>query len=185
MRLENDFPRVRNRIRREGYVTWAAHRELLVSFAGMMAARSPMFRTQAEARVRASLQCAYDRSILAKNYAITLMRAEIATRRQAWQGWDWALGYTTDPSGPLITSDQTVGMWGNRRDQTDAFADGDFWVWCPLSWDMCLIGSSKPLGERRTTELDPQHLAEIRRLTREQAGRFVVSPVRLKELESA
>lgn len=183
MRIENEFPRVREQIRRDGYANWPKHRELLVAFAGMMAARSVMFRGQAEAEVLGSLRGHADGESLAKNYAITRMRSEIEARRQTWQAWDWALGYTVSPADPIVTSDQAVGMWGNAPDQATAHTINDFWIWCPLSWDMCLIGSSQPLAGGRTRPLEPNHLSEIRRRTRSQASRFVVSPVRLENLD--
>lgn len=105
MRLENDFPRVRDQIRRDGYANWPRHRDLLVAFAGMMAARSAMFRGQAEAEVLGSLRGHADGESLAKNYAITRMRSEIEARRQTWPAWYWVLGYTVDPADPVVTSD--------------------------------------------------------------------------------
>lgn len=184
MRLENDFPRVRQEIRRDGYASWPKHRELLVTFAGMMAARSTMFRGQAEAEVRGSLRSHTERQSLAKNYAITRMRSEIEARQQTWHAWDWALGYAASPADPIVTSDQAVGMWGNAPDQATAHSNNEFWIWCPLSWDMCLIGSSRPLNAERTRELAPNHLSEVRSLTRKQASRFIVSPVRLEDMNS-
>jgi hypothetical protein len=93
VRLENDFPPVRDQIRRDGYASWPKHRDLLVTFAGMMAARSAMFRGQAEAEVLGSLRSHANRESLAKNYAITRMRSEIectgASRRPVlgMAGW--------------------------------------------------------------------------------------------------
>ena len=49
-RLENDVPRIRDRIRANGYQSWTAHRDVLVDFAVMMETRSPLFRTQASPR---------------------------------------------------------------------------------------------------------------------------------------
>lgn len=182
VRMERDFPLVRDRIRREGHATWIQHRELLVSFAAMMAARSPMFRTQAEGAICEPLQASAEgAAVLAKNYAITLMRTQIEARCREWLAWDWALGYSVEPANPVITCDQPVGMWGNQQDQANAVVHSDFWVWCPLSWDMCLIGSSKPLADVRTAELNGRHLSDIRRRTRAQAARFVVSPVPVEE----
>jgi hypothetical protein len=140
-----------------------------------------MFRTQAEARVSASLQGDDERAKRSKNYAITLMRDELEARRRRWQAWHWALGFAADAADPVITSDQAVGMWGTRQDQSAAFEDSDFWLWCPLSWDMCLIGCSKALTDTRARMLNSQQLSEIRSLTRAQAQRFVVSPIRLPD----
>ncbi len=44
-------------------------------------------------------------------------------------------------------------MWGNGADITEAYEQNDFWLWCQLSWDMCLIASSQPLSGEPTAEL--------------------------------
>lgn len=74
-------------------------------------------------------------------------------------------------------------MWGEAPEQVAAHADNDFWIWFPMAWDMCLIGSSRSLNGETTRELAPNHLSELRSRTRSQASRFVVSPVRLENLD--
>lgn len=54
-RHEDNFPKVPKLIRKEGYATWERHREVLVSFAAMLAARSPLFRTQTVSAILPSL----------------------------------------------------------------------------------------------------------------------------------
>ncbi len=144
-RLENQLPLVRERVRAKGYASWDEHRELLVSFAAMMAARSPLFRTQSVAQILPSLATHPNGEALAKNFAITQMRNEIQRRPKEWEQYHWVLGFTKNPEHPFIASDQGVGMWGNGATPAEAYATNDFWMWCPLSWDMCLIASSRPL----------------------------------------
>ena len=181
-RLENQLPIVRERIRVEGYASWIEHHELLVSFAAMMAARSPLFRTQSTCQVLHSLRVQANGEALAKNYSITQMRTEIERRRTEWARFHWVLGVATRPDIPFVTSDQVVGMWGNGAGPAEAYSSNDFWIWCPISWDMCLIGSSQPLSGPTTTELASEHIAEVQTLTRRQATVFVASPVRLVHL---
>ena len=181
-RLENDFPRIRGRIREDGHQSWTQHRDVLVDFVVMVAARSPLFRTQAISQVRPSLANGSTGNLLAKNYSITLMRTEIWRRRQQWRRYCWVLGYTKNPEHPFITSDQVVGMRGNALTLWEALQQDDFWLWCPLSWDMCLIGSSRPLDAGPTAALRQKHIAELQTLARRQAVKFVASPVRISHL---
>lgn len=181
-RLENDLPRLRRVIRETSYESWTAHRNTLVAFAAMMAARSPLFRTQAISQVLPSLAGEPNRASLAKNYSITLMRGEIQRRATDWQAYHWVLAYTLNPEHPFVAGDQGVGMVGAALTLPEAFERNDFWLWCPLSWDTCLIASSQPLTARPTAELGRDHIAKIRDLTRRQAMRFIASPVPLPTL---
>ena len=181
-RLENDVPRVWNSIRAKGYESWADHRDVLVDFVVMMAARSPLFRTQAIAQVRRTLPDGSAGDTLAKNFAITSMRAEMEGRPRQWKGYDWVLRYTEDPEHPFIAGDQVVGMQGSALTLEEAVRQNDFCLWCGLSWDMCLLASSKPLDAKATALLQPKHVAELQTLTRRQSRKFVVSPVPISRL---
>ena len=181
-RLENDFPRIRDRLRTNGHQSWTEHQDMLVDFAVMMAARSPIFRTQAVSQVRSSLAAGSTSDVLAKHFSITSMRTEMRRRSQEWNKYHWVLSCTKDPEHPFIASDQVVGMWGNALTSVDALQQNDFWMWCPLSWDMCLIASSQPLDAEPTVALLPEHIAELQTLTRQQATRFVVASVPMSRL---
>jgi hypothetical protein len=186
-RLERLLPRVRRLIRAEGYDTWIRHREVLVSFAAMLTARSPLFRSQSVSQVLPSLGDNLQASVLARNFSITLMRTEIERRAREWQLYDWVLGYTRTPEHPFVTSDQGVGMRGNASDVAEALDQNDFWLWCPVSWDMCMVASSRTLKatSASASELRPEHVSEIQTLTRQQAARFVASPRILPSLTRA
>lgn len=79
-------------------------------------------------------------------------------RTREWINLDWALAYTIDPDVPFVTSDQPLAMRGDARDQVVAWEQNDFWLSCPLAWDMCLVASSQPLKGPRTVALAPEHL---------------------------
>ena len=68
--FENQLPRVRSLIRAEGFESWVQHREFLVAFAAMMAARSPLFRVQSVSAIAASLAHVPNATELAKNFSI-------------------------------------------------------------------------------------------------------------------
>ena len=181
-RPENDVPRIRDHIRANGHQSWTEHQDVLVAFAVMMATRSPLFRMQAVEQVRPSLADGSTGDVLAKNYSITLMRTEMHRRPQTWKGYHWVLGYTKEPEHPFIASDQVVGMWGNAPSSVDALSRNDFWLWCPLSWDMCLIASSLPLNAGPTAALRPEDVSELQTLAKWQATKFVASPVPISRL---
>src|SRR5215467_11097649 len=44
--FENQIPKARSAIRSDGFESWVVHRDLLVAFAAMIAARSPLFMVQ-------------------------------------------------------------------------------------------------------------------------------------------
>ena len=180
--LENDVPKIRNLIRANGYQSWTEHRDVLVNFAAMMAARSPLFRNQAISQLCPSLADGLSGDDLAKNFSITLMRTEMGQRPQEWKEYDWVLGYTKNPKHPFIASDQVIGMWGNALTPLEALHKRDFWLWCPLSWDMCLVASSLPLDAEPTAPLQSEHVTELQTLARQQAGKFVASPVPISRL---
>jgi alpha/beta superfamily hydrolase len=175
-RLENAFPSVREQIRRDGYGSWIGHRDLLVAFAAMMAARSPLFREQALSHLPIT------DDTLAKNYSLTLMRSEIVRRTERWGRYHWALSHTDNPDHPFFASDQVVGLWGNAPSPSVAVERDDFWMWCPLAWDMCLVGSSRPIVGDVTRKLQNADVIEIQKLTRKQAQVFLAGPVPLLHL---
>ena len=73
-------------------------------------------------------------------------------------------------------------MRGNALRSVDALRRNDFWLWCPLSWDMCLIASSLPLDAWPTAALLPEGVSELQTLARRQAVKFVASPVPISRL---
>lgn len=167
-------------IRRQGYATWAAHRDVLIGFAAMLSARSPLFLAQAANLVASSLASDPDKDVLARNYGSTTMRAEVPDRGDRWiRGLHWVLRYVPDPASPVVASDQNVGMDGVVPDITEAAADPRTTWFFPVAWDMYLLGSVARI-EPTCAESCENDLRLLRSLVMAQAQRFVVSPVRLQ-----
>lgn len=181
LRPENDFPIVRERIRSEGFPSWVQHRDRLVQFAAMLSARSPMFLDQAASSIRGSLASRANGDVLVRNYALTIMRAEVEERFQRWQGLHWALRFTANPACPVIACDQSVGMDGCVDDIRLALQDWRTTLFFPVSWDMCLFGSPAELAPA-CAEFVAEDLRRLQSFIVKQARLFVVSPVRLESI---
>jgi hypothetical protein len=112
VRLENDYPGVRDEIVSSGFALWTKHREFLLSFMRMMGVRSPLFREQkvAEGKMIRALvveEINHERNTIKvksltpspvspafiRNRAITQMREEIE-KGAAWlKDFHWALRF--------------------------------------------------------------------------------------------
>lgn len=184
LQSENEFPIALARIRSDGFDTWSADRDVLVRLAAMLSARSPVFLDQAAESIRDSLEGTPEASTLARNYALTLMRAEVHERTRRWQELHWALRFTQDPQAPVIACDQSVGMDGRVRDRSLALQDPHTTIFVPMSWDMCLFGSPARL-EPSCAAFVPEDLQRLQSFVIKQARIFVVSPVPMDETSLA
>ena len=183
--LENNVPRIRDRIRNEGHASWVRDREVLVEFMVMMAVRSPLFREQVLAKELSQLHKGSNGNGAAKDSAIALMVREMRRTPHPWQELDWVLRYTKEAENPFVASDQVVGMTGSAPTLEESLQINDFWLYCPLSWDMCLIGSSRPLDADRSAPHELEYVLQLQTLMKQQARRFVASPSQIPRLTSS
>lgn len=181
LKPENEFPVVREKLRFQGYTQWRAHLDSLVRFAAMLSARSPMFLDQAATSIRHSLSGHANADLLARNYGLTAMRAEVMNRYDCWRKLHWALRFTTKPESPVIACDQSVGIDGHVDDVRLALEDSRTTLFFPVSWDMCLFGSPARL-EPDCAEFLEADLLRLRSFVMQQARVFVVSPIRLDDV---
>ena len=182
--LENNVPTIRSRIRNDGYDSWRLHRGVLVDFAVMMAARSPLFREQVVSKEHSPLPVGKNSNGPEKDSTITLMVTEMGRVQHPWQELDWVLRHTTDPENPFVACDQVVGMTSSAPTLEEAVQTNDFWLSCPLSWDMCLLGSSRPLATDLTAPHELVHVMKLQTQIKRQARKFVASPTRISRLTS-
>ena len=138
-----------------------------------------MFLDQAASSIRDSLAPYPDADVLARNYGLTTMRAEVEERSRRWQSLHWALRFTTNPGSPVIGCDQSVGMDGYVDDIRVALQDPRTTLFFPVSWDMCLFGSPVELTPV-CAEFIEADLQRLRSFVAKQARIFVVSPVHLE-----
>ena len=140
---------------------------------------------QVLSRERSSLALSSTSNGAAKDFAITLMMTEVRRMSQQWKGYDWVLRHTKERENPFIASDQVVGMRGNSPTLEAIVQINDFWLFCPLSWNMSLLASSLPLDADLTAPHKLLHVVELQTLMKRQARRFVASPTQITRFTSS
>jgi hypothetical protein len=199
VRLENDYPGVRDAIVSSGFAEWTKHREFLLSFMRMMGVRSPLFRQQKieEGKmIRAlvieevnhelntikvkSLTPSRVAPAFIRNRAITQMREEIE-KGAAWlTDFHWALRFTDSVAEPFITSELPFAAEGPPGDLKDILAHPDTLLVFPLSWQACLFGSLRKF-DIETDKFDTADMRTTRRKYRAWASQFLLSPIKLDQ----
>lgn len=199
VRLENDYPRVRDEIVSSGFALWTKHREFLLSFMRMMGVRSPLFREQkiAEGKnIRALVVEEVDRDrntikvksltpspvppAFIRNRAITQMCEEVQ-KGAAWLAdFHWALRYTDSVTEPFIISELPFAAEGPPGDLKDVLAHPDTLLVFPLCWQACLFGSLRKF-DTETDKFDTADMHTTRRKYRAWAQKFLLSPIEIDE----
>lgn len=196
-RLENDFPRVRAQIAKNGFSSWTDHKKFLLSYMQMIRARSPLFfnqwREQSKSiRVATITEVGADgRSVKVdslegrplteaetQNWIISKMREEIKKGPDWLADFHWALRYTDLPEDPVITAEQPLVCIGKSTDLATALKDPETLIYFPISWQALLFGSSRRF-DVETDKFLPDTLQRVRRAYIENGRRFLVSPQRL------
>ncbi len=139
LKLENDYPLLRNEMISSGFTRWSEHRDFLLSFMQMMRARSLLFREQKQKEGNNLLaweieEVSPDREsvklksmtpspvsrVFIRNRAITAMREEIQ-KGVAWlKDFDWALRYSDSITEPFIISEMPFVAIGPCADVEEA-----------------------------------------------------------------
>jgi hypothetical protein len=110
-----------------------------------------------------------------RNWTITEMRCEIQ-KGAAWlDDFNWALRYCDSPASPFITSEIPFVSQGHRSSLADALHDPETLLFFPLCWQACLIGSRQTF-DLHTDRLGDQDMRTFRRMYRESADLFLLSP---------
>jgi hypothetical protein len=195
--LENEFPRVRERILKDGYPSWTDHKKLLLEYMQMMRARSPLFFDQWREQAK-GIRLAKVTKVLpdgrslevdsldgrpmtqgeTQNWTISRMREEIR-KGPDWLGeFHWALRYTSSPMDPVVTAEQPLVSIGNSTDVATAIADPETLIYFPVCWQAFLFGSIRRF-DVETEEFHPDTLRRVRRAYFENGRHFLVSPQRI------
>ena len=202
-KLEITFPAVRRALVASGFADWRNNVKILLAFAQMLRARSPLFRDQSLAQ-RRNLAFLKIEEILPpepsktesgksvtpirysphvpseaemRNKTITDMRAEIG-KGAAWMSdMHWCLRVTYNADDPFVTCDTPLVMEG-RVAQENALGDWGTLVFFPLCWQACLVGSPAKF-DIETDSLAPSDMKKLSALYLKSAIRFVFSPTRI------
>jgi len=201
LRLENDYPRVREELVSTGYKRWTDHLEFLLTFMQMMRARSTLFREQKTMEGKSLLayeieEVYHDRNAIKlksmtpkpvpaafiKNRAITEMREEIQ-KGAAWlKGFCWALRYCESITDPFVISELPFTIEGSTTDLEDAIAHSDTLLIFPLCWQACLFGSLRRF-DVETDKFGMEDMQTARRKYRAWAKSFILSPVQFSNFQ--
>lgn len=196
--LENIFPKVCRELVSRKFANWKEHRDVLLRYAQMLRARSLLFFSQkrVEGRnLRAWIveEVGPDRmSVKVKsmtpeplpdgfirNWTINQMRDEIK-KGAAWlNDFNWALRYCDSPSTPFIVSEFPLLLYGPCSNPVDAMRDPASLLFFPLCWQACLIGS-RQYFDIETDRFGSEDMLTARRMYRESAELFILSPTRLE-----
>ena len=197
--LENEFPRVRTQILKEGFPSWVQHKDFLLSYMQMMRARSPLFfehwseqsraiRVATITEVLSDTQVKVDSlngrpftSAETHDWTISKMREEIKKGADWMANFHWALRYTDSSSNPVITAEQPVAFIGSKPDISTALTDPDTLIYFPICWQAFLFGSIRRF-DIETEKFYPATLQAIRRAYLENGRQFLISPQKLDDI---
>jgi hypothetical protein len=201
LELENEFPRVRERLlslRKQAFRNWTKHLPFLLRYMDMLRARSPLYFTQKEAEEKAiptwtiqkvegnritltSIEPSTAPAPFIKNRTIHYMREEIQ-RSGAWLcDLNWALRYTDSVTEPFVTCEAPFVAEGPDVPAAERLQHPDTLLYFPVCWQICLFGSHQrfDLGTDKLSSLD---LSVMRRKYRSFAQEFLVSPTKLDNI---
>lgn len=200
--LENKLPQIRENIISEGFSEWPQYKDFLLRFINMLRARSLLFRqeniehsshvpmltltklvkivgtqqTWKYEPFHPRIQQEHER--LLKNKAITDMRSEIEEGAAIFSELYWALRYTTDPTNPIIFNEYCCMINGTAITKEAAADNPNTLVFCPISWQMCLVGSPQRF-DVETDKFHPNDLRKLQKIYAETARYFIVSPTKI------
>lgn len=116
-----------------------------------------------------------------RNRAITEMCAEIQ-KGAAWlNDFNWALRYCDSPADPFVIAELPVVASGQCATLEEAMQNQETLLFFPLCWQACLIGS-RQFFDIETDRFAQEDMRRVRRVYRETAKLFLLSPRRLGDL---
>jgi hypothetical protein len=198
MRLENDFPRIRSQIVRDGFASWGRHKEFLLAYMQMIRARSPLFFDEWRAYAT-TMRVARITSVLhdplrghgvqhdgfrpmtpaeIRDWTIAQMREEVRKGADWLSNLHWALRYTDSPTDPVVTCESPFISTGGSANREAAMNAPETLFYFPICWQATLFGSIRPF-DTETELFHPETLQSVRSLYRENGRQFLISPQRL------
>ncbi|MHB8526625.1 MAG: DUF4238 domain-containing protein [Candidatus Acidiferrales bacterium] len=197
--LEQTFPRVRAQLIEDNFENWTDFRDFLLCYLQMMRARSLSFIADVR-KAGASLRGLVIKEVLPDGRSVKVdsltpspLPADFITNWTIGQmteeihkgsGWaaefNWALRYTDSAEDPFIVGDGPIVF----RTPSPTIAEGmhhlETLLFFPLCWQACLIGS-RQFFEIETDRFVHEDMYQVRRIYKETAELFLVSPQRLKD----
>lgn len=193
--LERSYPRVREELISSKFRNWKERLGFLLRYIQMIRARSLLFFDQMQIEgqnLRAWVveEVSPDRksvkvpsmtpeplpSRFIRNWTITQMRNQIQQGATWLNDFNWALRYCESVTEPFVICEMPVMAWGKQHtDLAEMLRDSETLLFFPLCWQACLVGSRQYFHEE-TGVFGQQDMQRARRIYREEASLFVVSP---------
>lgn len=199
LKLENDYPLICARIVSSGFTEWIGHRMFLLSYMQMMSARSLLFFERMHAKgkdlkvpvvnevlpdgkVNLSFAPSLPSEGLIKNWSLSQMCREMMRGAPELYDFDWTLRFCDSPRDPFVVSESPFALQGSRPEATleEAFQHPDSLLFFPLCWQAILVGSRRPFNIK-TDRFAPADIRRCRRMYRDSAKLFLVSPSKLND----
>lgn len=203
--LENEFPRVREKLIVDCFRNWKRHRRFLFKFMQMLRARSPLFFEQKQAEGKAlktwtvkeahpdgktitldSMEPKPPSDAFIKNRTILHMREEIKKGADWLWGFHWSLRLCDSVDTPFVMSEAPFLAVGDRPGEIDQMLrDPETLLFFPICWRACLFGSRRRF-DKETDNFGPEDMRTFRKKYRHFAKVFLLSPTKLDDItESA
>jgi len=195
--LERTFPALRQELISNNFRNWKDHRDFLLRYIQMIRARGLLFFDQKHAEGRALQtwvieEISPDRRIIKvrsivpeppseafiRNRALAEMRAEIKKGAAGLNDFNWALRLCESVADPFIISEIPFMAFGPSATSEEAMRHPETLLFFPLCWQACIIGS-RQFFDDETGVLGQEDMQRARKMYREKASLFVLSPTKL------
>jgi hypothetical protein len=193
--LERTYPRIRRELIANNFRNWKDQLGFLLRYVQMLRARSLLFFDQMQMEgqnLRAWVieEISPDRKSVKvrsmtpewlppesiRNWTITQMRQQIQQGATWLNDFNWALRYCESEFEPFVISEIPLMAWGGKHsDPAEMLRHPETLLFFPLCWKACLIGSRRAFDEE-TGVFGQQDMQTARRIYREKASLFIVSP---------
>lgn len=193
--MENQFPILRALLVTKRFEGWRLHQDFLCRYMQMIRTRSPLYFQQKkielstqpiwtvanvdESGTKLTLENMEGRLMTpTKIYDHTLskMRDEFKQGVGWMNEFYWTMRITDDPRNPFVAGEQPLFIASDENLHTDVMQHPATHIFFPLCWQACLVGNRIPWSNDMQS-IASDKLRVIRRIIRQKAEKFVVSPL--------
>ena len=109
------------------------------------------------------------------DHALSKMREEFKQGVGWISQFNWTVRITDDPQDPFVAGEQPLFLSSEDNLQTGVMQHPTTHLYFPLCWQACLVGKRSPWLDHTQT-IASDKLRVIRRIVRQTAQKFIVSP---------
>jgi Protein of unknown function (DUF4238) len=193
--MENQFPAIRTLLVTNGFEGWKLHHDFLCRYMQMIRTRSPLYfqqkktelasqhiwtiKTVDESGTKLTLESMEGRLMTPAeihDHTLSKMRDEFKQGVGWMNEFYWTMRISGDPQDPFVAGEQPLFISSEENSDMIVLQHPTTHIYFPLCWQACLVGKRIPwLDDTQTIASDK--LRVIRRMVRQRAEKFVVSPL--------